>query len=60
MIDDGVSLLLAEALFISMRAMTDQEASIQVPLVPDDWKRERRDLLSVVPIDHSSLSVLML
>jgi hypothetical protein len=31
-----------------------------VPPVPDGWKRERLDLLSVVPIDHLDLSVLML
>jgi len=52
MIDDGVSLLLTEALSISQESIVIQGSNIRVPPVLDGWKRERLDLLSVVPIDH--------
>lgn len=52
MIDDGVSLLLTEALSISQGFVHIQGSNIRVPPVLDGWKRERLDLLSVVPIDH--------
>ena len=59
MIDDGVSLLLTEVLNISFALIPLQMSDIQLPPAPDGLKREQRDLLSVEPIDHSGLSVLM-